>query len=99
MTELPTDLGGHSVEEVLDKMYYLQKHCFFMDNVIEPLMTDFAFTEEAMVGLLKCFVQEGWLVTANFMPAYFLRPDKVKLFPVNLSAKGMAKLGKAPVST
>ena len=98
MTDLPTDLGSHSAEEVLNKMYYLQKHCFFMDNIIESLMTEFEFTEEVMIGLLKCFVREGWLVTSNFMPAYFLRPDKIKLFPVNLSAKGLARLGKSSVS-
>lgn len=98
MTDVPMYLGNHSVVEVLEKMYYLQKHCLFMDNIIEPLMEEFEFTEEAMVELLKCFVREGWLATANFMPAYFLRPDKVKLFPVNLSAKGLAKLDRTPVT-
>lgn len=98
MTDVPTVFRNHSVVEVLEKMYHLQKHCFFMDNVVEPLMAEFEFTEEAMVELLDCFVREGWLVTANFMPAYFLRPEKVKLFPVNLSAKGLARLGRVPVN-
>lgn len=95
MTNSLPDLGNHSAEELLDKMYFLQKHCFFKDSIIEPLMEEYQLSEESMVNLLKYCIQQKWLTTSNFMPAYYLRPDKVKLFPINLSSRGLAYINKA----
>ncbi len=80
------------IKEILNELYTAQKCSFFLEEVMGTVMDNLNIDGEEAVQIVKLLINEGFINTKSFMPKYFLRPDRIRMFPIVLTARAITFL-------
>jgi hypothetical protein len=86
------NLENIRLEKILRELYTAQKCTFFLEDAMGRIMDRFGFTEQEAIDIAKLLMEKGLVSTKAFLPATFLRPKYIRMFPVVLTAKALALL-------
>jgi len=85
-------LEENRIREILNELYTAQKCSFFLEELMGKVMDNLNINGEEAVQIVEFLIAEGLINTKSFMPKYFLRPDRIRMFPVVLTAKAITLL-------
>ncbi|HBX23581.1 MAG TPA: hypothetical protein DEF34_08130 [Desulfotomaculum sp.] len=85
-----SSLEQKRLEEILREMHQAQKCSFFLEDVMGKVMDKLELTEEEAIELVRFLMNNHFISTGSFLPATFLRPGHIRMFPVVLTSKAIA---------
>lgn len=88
------NLEEKRLEKILREMYSAQKCSFFLEDVMGRVMDTLEISEAEAIDIARFLMAEGFIATKSFLPATFLRPGHIRMFPVVLTAKAIAFLNQ-----
>lgn len=88
------DLEEKRLEQILGEMYTAQKCSFFLEDVMGKVMDTLEIPDEEAIEIARFLMAGGFIATKSFLPATFLRPGHIRMFPVVLTAKAIAFLNR-----
>jgi len=84
------NLEQERLEEILHEMHHAQKCSFFLEDVMGKVMDKLELTEEEAIEIARFLMLNNFISTSAFLPATFLRPGHIRMFPVVLTSKAIA---------
>jgi len=84
------DLEQKRLEKILLEMHQAQKCSFFLEDVMGKVMDKLELSEEEAIEIVKFMMDHNLISTKSFLPAIFLRPGHIRMFPVVLTSKAIA---------
>lgn len=80
------------LEKVLRGLYQAQKCTFFLEDAMGKVIDNLGLSEQQAIDLTKLMIEKKLITTNSFLPATFLRPKYIRMFPVVLSTKAISMI-------
>ena len=80
------------LEKFLRKLYHAQKCTFFLEDAMGSVIDSLGLTEQQAIDITKLMIEKKLITTNSFLPATFLRPKYIRMFPVVLSTKAITMI-------
>ena len=80
------------LEKILNELYHAQKCTFFLEDAMGKVIDNLGLSEQQAIEIVKILIAKKLITTSSFLPATFLRPGYIRMFPVVLSNKAITIL-------
>ncbi|SFF99738.1 hypothetical protein SAMN05660649_00405 [Desulfotomaculum arcticum] len=80
------------LEKVLRELYHAQKCTFFLEDAMGKVIDNLGLSEQQAIDITKLLIEKKLITTNSFLPATFLRPKYIRMFPVVLSTKAITMM-------
>jgi len=77
------------LEEILREMHHAQKCSFFLEDVMGKVIDKLELSEEEAIEIARFLINNQFISTGSFLPATFLRPGHIRMFPIVLTSKAL----------
>jgi len=80
------------LEEIICELYHAQKCTFFLEDAMGKIMDTMGLSEQQAIDVVKNLMEKELITTRSFLPATFLRPSYIRMFPIVLTSKAIARI-------
>ncbi len=84
------NLEQKRLEKILSEMHQAQKCSFFLEDVMGKVMDKLELSDSEAIEIARFMMDQNLVSTSSFLPAVFLRPAHIRMFPVVLTSKAIA---------
>jgi len=84
------NLEEKRLEKILHEMHQAQKCSFFLEDVMGKVIDKLELPEKEAIEIARFLINNDLISTGSFLPATFLRPGHIRMFPVVLTSKALA---------